>query len=61
VVESGRERVTIQGEVPSIVNRPKGCPFNDRCNQAMERCKNEVPKLKEAENRHEVACFLYEK
>ncbi len=61
VVESERERVPIQGEVPSIVNRPKGCPFNDRCSQVMERCKNEVPKLKEAGNRHEVACFLYEK
>ncbi len=59
-VESGRERVPIQGEVPSIVNRPKGCPFNDRCSQAMDRCKQEVPKLKEAGNRHEVACFLYE-
>lgn len=61
VVESERERVPIQGEVPSIVNRPKGCPFNDRCSQVMERCKNEVPKLKEAGNRHEVACFLYGK
>ena len=59
-VESARERVPIQGEVPSIVNRPRGCPFHDRCSQAMDRCKNEVPKLKEAGNRHEVACFLYE-
>nr|WP_077613444.1 ABC transporter ATP-binding protein [Clostridium sp. Marseille-P2415] len=60
VVEAGRDRVPIQGEVPSIVNRPRGCPFHDRCNDATERCRNEIPKLKEAGNGHEVACFLYE-
>ncbi len=59
-VEEKRDRVPIQGEVPSIVNRPKGCPFNDRCNQAMDRCRQEVPKLKNVKNGHEVACFLYE-
>lgn len=60
VVEAARERVPIQGEVPSIVNRPKGCPFHDRCSEAMERCRNEIPKLKDNGNGHEVACFLYE-
>lgn len=59
-VEAGRDRVPIQGEVPSIVNRPKGCPFHDRCGDAADRCKNEIPQLKEAGDGHEVACFLYE-
>ncbi len=59
VVEAGRDRIPIQGEVPSIVNRPRGCPFHDRCNEAAERCKKEIPKLKEAGNGHEVACFLF--
>lgn len=61
VVEAGRDKIPIQGEVPSIVNRPKGCPFNDRCSSAMDCCRNEIPKLKDAGNGHQVACFLYEK
>ncbi|MFV0466691.1 MAG: dipeptide ABC transporter ATP-binding protein [Lachnospiraceae bacterium] len=58
-IESQRERIPIKGEVPSIVNRPKGCPFNDRCDFATERCRNEVPKLIDKGNSHKVACFLY--
>lgn len=60
LVEAGRERVPIQGEVPSIINRPKGCPFHDRCNYKTKRCENEVPTLKDNGKGHEVACFLYE-
>ncbi len=60
-VEAGRMRVPIQGEVPSIVNRPKGCPFHDRCCQVMDRCREEIPRLKDVGEGHEVACFLYEK
>lgn len=61
VIEAGRDRVPIQGEVPSIVNRPVGCPFHDRCSSATDRCRKEIPKLKEACDGHQVACFLYEK
>lgn len=57
--EALRERVQIQGEVPSIVDRPKGCPFNDRCDHATHKCRSEVPVLQDAGNKHEVACFLY--
>ena len=60
-VEASRERVEIRGEVPSLTNRPSGCPFHDRCDRATERCKQEVPKLRDAGNGHQVACFLYEK
>ena len=59
-VEKTRERVEIRGEVPSLTNRPAGCPFSDRCSYATERCKKEVPTLKDIGNGHEVACFLYE-
>ena len=59
-VEKTRERVEIRGEVPSLTNRPAGCPFSDRCRYATERCKKEVPTLKDIGNGHEVACFLYE-
>jgi peptide/nickel transport system ATP-binding protein len=60
-IEEQRKRVALRGEVPSIVNRPRGCPFNDRCKYAVERCRNEVPRLMDVGNRHQVACFLYEK
>lgn len=60
-VEEKRERVPIQGEVPSIVNRPEGCPFHNRCSHATERCRKEIPVLKDVGNGHEVACFLYDK
>ena len=59
-VEKTRERVEIRGEVPSLTNRPTGCPFSDRCNCVTDRCRKEVPKLKDVGNGHEVACFLYE-
>lgn len=60
VVEELRERIEIKGEVPSIRNRPKGCPFNNRCDEATEHCRNQVPHLKDVGNGHCVACFLYE-
>lgn len=60
VVEESRERVPIRGEVPSLTKRPDGCPFHDRCPHAAERCKKEVPRLKDAGGGHEVACFMYE-
>lgn len=61
VVEEQRERVEIRGEVPSITNRPVGCPFHDRCSQATEKCKKQIPELKDIGGGHEVACFLYDK
>lgn len=60
-VEARRERVPIRGEVPSLTNRPSGCPFHDRCPHVTDRCKKEVPTLKDTGNGHEVACFLYDK
>jgi len=46
------------GEVPSLVNLPKGCRYNPRCPYVMERCKVDDPQLKEIEDR-QVACWLY--
>ena len=59
-VEALRGRIEIKGEVPSIRNRPQGCPFHNRCPHAMERCKKEVPELKNIRGNHQAACFLYE-
>jgi oligopeptide/dipeptide ABC transporter ATP-binding protein len=58
-VESVRSRVNLPGEVPSPINPPPGCRFAGRCPQAMDRCKNEDPVLKEVEAGHWVSCFLY--
>ncbi|MGE8080414.1 ABC transporter ATP-binding protein [Peribacillus loiseleuriae] len=55
-----QERVILQGDVPSPVNPPTGCPFHTRCPKVMERCSNIRPKLKELEQGHHVACHLYD-
>ena len=59
VVEAQREAVPIQGEVPSILKRPSGCPFHNRCPKATERCKQETPQLHTVEGTHQVACHLF--
>ena len=59
VVEAQREAVPIQGEVPSILKRPSGCPFHNRCPKATDRCRQETPQLRTAEGTHQVACHLY--
>lgn len=50
----------IRGMVPNPMNMPKGCPFSDRCDRCMERCREEMPELREREVGHKVRCFLYD-
>ena len=57
-IEEGREAVVIQGEVPSILKRPSGCPFHNRCPRCTERCRTETPELHDAGDGHMVACHL---
>ncbi len=53
-----RERLeTIKGLVPNLLNIPKGCRFNDRCNFAQEDCKSRDPELKTIDGIHQAACF----
>ena len=54
------ERIYLEGEIPSALNLPKGCPFASRCPKCMDRCKQERPVLREIEAGHEIACFLFE-
>lgn len=54
--EQKRSRIVLQGEVPSPMNMPEGCPFHPRCAYATEQCRKVVPQLKEAGGNHLVAC-----
>lgn len=52
------KRIILEGDVPSPLNVPSGCPFRTRCPRACERCRNEVPTLKEVKPGHFVSCLL---
>ncbi|NCB04358.1 MAG: ABC transporter ATP-binding protein [Clostridia bacterium] len=55
------KRLVLQGDVPSPVNPPSGCPFHPRCGRCHERCKTEVPRLQRLTidgHEHFVACHL---
>ncbi|MEI3604197.1 dipeptide ABC transporter ATP-binding protein [Pseudogracilibacillus sp. SE30717A] len=54
-----KERIILQGDVPDPANPPTGCVFHTRCPKAMEVCKQEKPMFSEVEDRHFVACHLY--
>ncbi|UOF91294.1 dipeptide ABC transporter ATP-binding protein [Fodinisporobacter ferrooxydans] len=57
--EAKRERIILQGDVPSPANPPQGCAFHPRCPQCMEICKTVRPVLKDVGNGQQVACHLY--
>jgi oligopeptide/dipeptide ABC transporter ATP-binding protein len=47
----------IPGQPPSMKVKPRGCPFEDRCGHAFDRCKAENPPLMEIGNKRRVACW----
>lgn len=55
----GGQLKSIPGFVPSLINPPKGCRFNDRCSYAMDVCRKIKPPLVEVKENHFVACHLY--
>ncbi|MCR5468060.1 MAG: ABC transporter ATP-binding protein [Lachnospiraceae bacterium] len=55
-----KERILLQGDIPSPANPPQGCKFHTRCSQCMEKCKTEVPVPKDMGNGHVVSCHLYQ-
>jgi oligopeptide transport system ATP-binding protein len=59
-VEHQKDRVILQGDVPSPSNPPAGCPFHTRCPAAMDHCASVKPVLKEVAEGHYAACHLYE-
>jgi oligopeptide transport system ATP-binding protein len=53
-----RRRIRLAGDVPNPIHPPPGCHFHGRCPYAEERCRREVPALREIAPGHSVACHL---
>ncbi len=51
-----KERIILEGNIPSPINPPKGCKFHTRCYMATEKCSRIAPQLQEVEPNHFVAC-----
>ncbi|OJF77056.1 MAG: peptide ABC transporter ATP-binding protein [Treponema sp. CETP13] len=63
-IEEKRQRIILEGDVPSPTKQRKGCYFYDRCPNRFDRCKKEQPQLKQVGKNgidHQIACWLYEK
>jgi len=54
-----RDRIVLEGEIPSPVTPPTGCYFHPRCRHAMDICRAEAPVMQAAAPGHTVACHLY--
>ena len=55
-----KERMILEGNIPSPLNPPKGCKFHTRCPKAMGCCKAEAPKRYQVSDDHYVYCHLYD-
>ncbi len=59
VIENKRQRIILEGDVPSPANPPNGCHFCTRCPRVMDVCREEEPPFKDYGGGHMVACWLY--
>jgi oligopeptide/dipeptide ABC transporter ATP-binding protein len=56
--DSKRQRIILPGDVPSPIHPPSGCPFHPRCPLVEERCRVEIPALREITPGHYAACHV---
>ena len=56
-IEATRQRIVLEGDVPSPINPPSGCPFHTRCPYAIDVCKEVVPQLVQIKPDHFAACI----
>jgi len=56
---SSRDRVILEGDVPSPINPPSGCRFHTRCTYSKPDCQREIPKMEEVEGNHHVSCLRW--
>ncbi len=56
-IEAKRERIILQGDVPSSLNPPSGCHFHTRCQFAIDACKTETPQLVQIKPDHFASCI----
>ncbi len=61
VKSRARQRILLEGDIPSPVDPPSGCRFHTRCPYATDRCRQEQPRLKEHVSGHFAACHLLDK
>lgn len=59
-VDTKKERILLEGDIPSPVNPPSGCKFHTRCKACMEICQHEDPRPRDMGNGHKVKCHLYD-
>ncbi|MEV5678380.1 oligopeptide/dipeptide ABC transporter ATP-binding protein [Streptomyces sp. NPDC052179] len=58
VLQRSRERIVLHGELPSPLDPPPGCRFHTRCPLATDRCRTEIPVLREIPGGRQVSCHL---
>lgn len=56
-----KQRIVLEGDLPSPINPPAGCVFHTRCPYAKPICSEKIPVLKNVNEKHKVACLLYDK
>ncbi|EKN63388.1 ATP-binding cassette domain-containing protein [Schinkia azotoformans] len=60
IIERSRQRIVLQGDLPSPINPPTGCRFHTRCPRAMDVCITHEPKWFEVKDKHWAACHLHD-